>query len=311
MCHRGVSLTDALRTVAHKLKAFLRDPRNAVRPKWRPSAEVFVVPNASAVSDRKEPSVWDFSNKGTKPAVNYTAEEAEAHTLHYMKEFPDYRQLGNIAGTFFFPSAAWQRYYMSALKYHLHYRADLGAKASLVINRLLTEVGPYNAVHYRTSDYAKQQPHLYVSPEVLTARLAALFGNVSTTTALFVATDNPNRTLLQPLLERFSSVRFLGDYQDTLLPGLPHKYEGIIDTLICSAATTFVGSFGSTFSAYIHRLRGYMPYFVSDDVFYTNTIEYDRVGVPVKEDRETYALWWSQPGVPLYKAQQTGRESST
>merc|ERR1719384_74333 len=36
-------------------------------------------------------------------------------------------------------------------------------------------------------------------------------------------------------------------------------WQGIVDTIICTQASEFLGTWGSTFTGYIHRLRGYMP----------------------------------------------------
>lgn len=52
-------------------------------------------------------------------------------------------------------------------------------------------------------------------------------------------------------------VIFLQDFAADILSGMHFNEAGVIDQLVCSMAQRFVGSFGSTFTTYIHRLRGY------------------------------------------------------
>ena len=37
-------------------------------------------------------------------------------------------------------------------------------------------------------------------------------------------------------------------------------WEGPVEMIICSLAGAFVGTWASTYSGYVHRLRGYMPF---------------------------------------------------
>eukprot|EP01050_Picozoa_sp_SAG11_P049148 SAG11_NODE_26692_length_342_cov_0.637860_1_plen_70_part_10 len=46
-------------------------------------------------------------------------------------------------------------------------------------------------------------------------------------------------------VSRLNIVSFLG-----------RRWEGVVEMVICSQAGAFLGSWGSTFTAYIHRLRG-------------------------------------------------------
>ena len=53
-------------------------------------------------------------------------------------------------------------------------------------------------------------------------------------------------------------IRFLGDYLDRgVLEGVNPNFYGMIESIVCSRADVFVGTWWSTFTGYIHRLRGY------------------------------------------------------
>ena len=51
---------------------------------------------------------------------------------------------------------------------------------------------------------------------------------------------------------------FLGDIlKDGALGGVNPNYYGMIESIACSRASVFAGTYWSTFTGYIHRLRGY------------------------------------------------------
>ena len=53
-------------------------------------------------------------------------------------------------------------------------------------------------------------------------------------------------------------LRFLRDYQKRgLLEGANPNTLGMIETIVCSRAQNFAGTWFSTFTGYIHRLRGW------------------------------------------------------
>jgi hypothetical protein len=72
---------------------------------------------------------------------------------------------------------------------------------------------------------------------------------------VFIATDDMNRTLFQPLMDHYD-VYFLGDFKE-LLGDLNANYYSIIDQLVASRGRVFFGAFCSTFTGYINRMRGY------------------------------------------------------
>lgn len=76
---------------------------------------------------------------------------------------------------------------------------------------------------------------------------------------LYIATDERNQTFFDEFRHQHSGpLRFFDDYKE--LAGLdsidPTKY-GMIDTVVASRGSVFAGTWFSTFSGYIVRLRGY------------------------------------------------------
>jgi hypothetical protein len=53
-------------------------------------------------------------------------------------------------------------------------------------------------------------------------------------------------------------IRFLHDYQKQgALKGVNPNLFGMVESIVCSRAAVFAGTYFSTFTGYIHRLRGY------------------------------------------------------
>ena len=71
---------------------------------------------------------------------------------------------------------------------------------------------------------------------------------------VFIATDEPQKSVFQPLANHFDVV-YLDDFKH-LLKGLNTNYYSMVDQLVASKGRAFFGTYGSTFSGYIIRLRG-------------------------------------------------------
>ena len=76
---------------------------------------------------------------------------------------------------------------------------------------------------------------------------------------LYIATDDKNKSSFNPFKKRFPTLRFLDDYFELAgLSSLNPNYLGMIDQLVCTRGNIFVGTWFSTFTGYITRMRGYM-----------------------------------------------------
>lgn len=73
---------------------------------------------------------------------------------------------------------------------------------------------------------------------------------------IYIATDEKNKSVFDYFVQQNHTVKFLDDYwtkefKDTVDP----NYMGMIDTIIASYGREFVGTYCSTFTGYINRLR--------------------------------------------------------
>lgn len=74
---------------------------------------------------------------------------------------------------------------------------------------------------------------------------------------LYIATDERNKTFFDPIAKHHE-LRFLDDYHELAgLKDLDPNWFGMIDTIVASRSRAFAGTWFSTFTGYINRMRGY------------------------------------------------------
>lgn len=74
---------------------------------------------------------------------------------------------------------------------------------------------------------------------------------------IYIATDEKDRRFFEPLAKHYN-LRFLDDFKNVAkLDDIDPNLFGMIDTVIASRGRLFVGTWFSTFTGYINRMRGY------------------------------------------------------
>lgn len=149
--------------------------------------------------------------------------------------------------------------------------------------------GDYDAIHVRRNDFK------YVHTKTVEQQLEELpdliKGRVRKTKPLYIATDETDLSLFDSLRKNYD-IKFLNDFVDS------KSYTALaLDTIICSNAKTFLGSKFSTYSEYIHILRGYK-----------GKKDCSRDGLNYKRNKITYNKYpwevehydWSTPWTELY-----------
>lgn len=111
---------------------------------------------------------------------------------------------------------------------------------------------PFNAIHVRRTDHkisANMAPSYWLQNM---ARLA--FRNV--TSALYVATDEPDKIWFEPFQQAGYQLYFSDEFFKPTGRSFDMDIKGLYDQVICIHAKLFVGSKGSSFSGFIYRSRG-------------------------------------------------------
>ena len=110
---------------------------------------------------------------------------------------------------------------------------------------------PFNAIHVRRTDHKLSSSK---APFHWLQRMAYRnFLNVST--ALFVATDEPNRQWFEPFHKAGYQLYFSDEFLEPTGRSFYMDIRGLHDQLICIHAKLFVGSKSSSFSGFIYRSR--------------------------------------------------------
>lgn len=118
-------------------------------------------------------------------------------------------------------------------------------------NRLPSNVkGEYDSFHVRRGDF--QYKKVKVDAEVLYEESK---DQLQEGTTLYIATDERNKSFFDPLKKKYD-VTFLDDYLH-LIQGVNPNYYGMLDQLVAYKGRVFFGTWFSTLSGYINRMRGY------------------------------------------------------
>ena len=110
--------------------------------------------------------------------------------------------------------------------------------------------GLYDTFHVRRGDF--QYKKVKVEASILLQQSKDELKEGGT---LYIATDERDKSFFEPLMEHYD-VTFLDDYMH-LIQGLNTNYYGMLDQLVASRGQVFFGTFFSTLSGYINRMRGY------------------------------------------------------
>lgn len=112
-------------------------------------------------------------------------------------------------------------------------------------------LGNYNAIHIRRNDF------LHVRTEKTEFQLDYLLDNIkkdfSYDLPLYIATDETDKTLFY-FLKDYYNIKFLDNFYKSI-----SEFDSmVVEQIICAQSEVFYGSELSTFTHYIHVMRGYM-----------------------------------------------------
>lgn len=168
---------------------------------------------------------------GHRPVININVEDKFIH-------FPR-----NLFGYFYELIAltgAKNEEFKQKLKSGLKFKQEFEDKANIVLQ------GDYNAVHLRFGDFNITRSE---DTQNLNENLYSIIkNNFETTKPLFIATDETDMSKFDELSKEYNLVFYKSQDNVEAL---------VIDMLVCSNATKFLGSKYSTYTLYVHILRHY------------------------------------------------------
>jgi GDP-fucose protein O-fucosyltransferase len=201
--------------------------------------------------------------QGRKPQF-WDKKLQENALIHFRASEKQYRLLSHYYGMLYFTDPAIDHYYKRFVRDFLHYHDSIYCAAGKIVKALQAEGekrgfkvdeeggGGYSAMHIRRGDL--QYKKVKIPGEEWYANTKEVWkpGEI-----LYIATDERKKDFFDPI-KQHHDLRFLDDYTELAgLKDLDPNYMGMIDTIVASRGRAFAGTWFSTFSGYINRLRGY------------------------------------------------------
>jgi len=155
-----------------------------------------------------------------------------------------------------FEDPAQDRYYKRFVRNFVHYIDVIFCKAAIIVNALTNEGnGYYSAFHIRRGEF--QYKEVKIPGDQWMANIGQF---IPKDELLYMASDERNKTFFLPF-RNGHRLRFLDDFMDLAgLRDVNPNYLGMIDQVVCSKGRVFFGTWFSTFTGYITRMRGYHGY---------------------------------------------------
>lgn len=222
----------------------------------------------------------------------YGAELRAAKHLHSSSSGKN-RILMNFYSFAFFADPNAASFYRRFIRDYGRYRDEIQCAADTVIRELRAMNGTYYAIHARRNDF--QFRLAKISAQQIIENLDG-YRLIPRGALVYLATDDPEGICKgctyegmpcsayptprpkqygcpdDPSWDAFDRhgwrIVKLGDFLHKLPDVNPNHY-GMVEQVVCSRAKVFAGAFWSTFSGFIHRLRGYHGF--GEDSYYHTT----------------------------------------
>lgn len=215
------------------------------------------------VTDEVSKRVTRFCGPERTP-VYYNQTIHEPELMHWDASGVDWtkgghRLLNHFYSFLFYTDPAIDNHYKRFVRDFLHYKDSLFCAAGKIVNALNREGKEWSTLHVRRGDL--QYKEVKISGEEWYENLKDVWNEGE---LLFIATDERNKTFFDPIKEHHD-VRFLDDYWEVgKLGELDPYFLSMVDTIVASHGRTFAGTWFSTFTGYINRMRGYLGYSIKD-----------------------------------------------
>eukprot|EP00605_Chrysophyceae_sp_TOSAG23-4_P002496 GSChrysophyteH1.ASY1.ANO1.2759.1 assembled CDS len=182
----------------------------------------------------------------------------DQHVIHFIsKPAWGYRLLEHFYTYIHFQDPEMDRFYKRFVRDYVHYVDLIFCKAAMIIQALKKEGdGKFSSFHVRRGEFQ------YKAVKIPAADIVTNVGHhIPENRLIYVATDEKKKGFFDAFKKRWSNVRYLDDYMDMAgLRDINPNFLGMIDAMVCTRGEEFIGTWFSTFTGYITRMRGYMGY---------------------------------------------------
>lgn len=190
---------------------------------------------------------------------------AEPNILHFHTgDTNELRLLNHFYSTTYFTDPVVDNYMKRFVRDFIHYQDNIFCAAGKIVQLLQKEgmergfkidgdgSGGFSALHVRRGDL--QFKEVKISGDEWYNNTEKLWQPKE---LLYIATDEKDKSFFRPLAKHYD-LRYLEDYFEKVgLDRLDRSLLGMVEIAVASRGRLFVGTWHSTFSGYIMRLRGY------------------------------------------------------
>jgi hypothetical protein len=318
-----------------KLWKYLDDVAD-VQPEWM--GKFVALPGLSKGSDfdlseHQDPKLKERMEEfgGGRSAVYYDDQMQKVHHLHFPADHT-HRVLQHFYAFVFFANPDMQSFYKRFIRDYMRYKDPIQCAGSELLEHVRKDSlkqnpeggGEFYALHVRRGDF--QFKEVKISAAEIVKNMNGLIPKGA---LVYLSTDDPDGTCqncvaLRKPCDSYEKgnkpvgcpedctwrafkdagwkVRTLRDYlKQGEIKGANPNWYGMIESIVCSRAKMFAGTYFSTFSGYIHRLRGYHG--LGEDTYY-HSAKFLRVLQKGKSvghgfSREWRMGWTNDAGEPI------------
>ncbi|KAM3572274.1 hypothetical protein VYU27_005714 [Nannochloropsis oceanica] len=191
--------------------------------------------------------------------LQYGPELQAKKSLHFTSAMDGgKRYLAHFYSFLYFADPQVDAFMKRFVRDHMHYKDEIFCRAAKVVDLLHAEgkdgaFEPYDAIHIRRGDFQFTETRLEAEDIFRTVEDVVVPGSL-----VYVVTDETNATFFDTVRNRYR-LRFYKDfYAPDGLGDMNPNLAGMVEQIIASGARTFVGTYFSTFTGYITRMRGYL-----------------------------------------------------
>lgn len=189
-----------------------------------------------------------------RTVVLYTHELHDPQLIHWKTSDLTFRLLNHFYAFMYFTDPAVDNFYKRFVRDFLHYKDELYCAAGKIVHSLQKE-GEFSTLHIRRGDF--QFKEVKISAQEWYNNTREIWNPKE---ILYIATDETNKTWFDPIAKHHQ-LRLLDDYWDMAKLGdLDSSFIGMVDTIVASHGRTFSGTWFSTYTGFINRMRGYLGY---------------------------------------------------
>ncbi|GKY92977.1 hypothetical protein MPSEU_000266300 [Mayamaea pseudoterrestris] len=226
-----------------------------------------VFDEATYAGERPTPDIQTYVDTvcGEKRQQVFMTKEFQQHrVLHFRAGGKTTRLLTHFYAMIHFTNPKIDHYYKRFVRDFLHYHDVIFCAAGKIVKALQAEAaernftpdengaGGYSAMHIRRGDLQYKKVKIPAKEWYENTKEVWLPNEI-----LYIATDEKQKEFFNDLAAHHD-LRFLDDYWELAgLGDLDGNYMGMIDTIVASRGRAFAGTFFSTFTGFINRMRGY------------------------------------------------------